>query len=149
MLLGHFWFWMFDGPLLLLCYAYLLWEWGLIVREQREPFYVHHWTKVVTDVVPQRCEPFQQRIEIKQRFTFPRSLPHPTTHPPTQSMWSHTVIAAWVIAVHMQCCCYKCKAFNDAVTALSHLHKKNRLECCNWLQHTVSQNLHQMCIIDV
>lgn len=39
--LGHFWYWTFDGPLLLLCYAYLLQERRLIVLEQWKPSYVH------------------------------------------------------------------------------------------------------------
>lgn len=47
--------------------------------EQREPFYVHHRTKVVTDVALRRSEPFQQQIEIKQHFCFPRYPPNPKT----------------------------------------------------------------------
>lgn len=60
-LLRHLCFWMFDGPLLWLCYAYLLKEWGLIECEQREPFYVHHQTKMATDTVWQHTGALQPR----------------------------------------------------------------------------------------
>lgn len=60
--------------------------------EQREPFYVHHRTKVVTDVALRRSEPFQQQIEIKQHFCFPRYPPTPPKKPSVVTRIHHVAL---------------------------------------------------------